>query len=197
MDNIILIMESSDRDLKKKEEIADKFMEFFLKHGMVKTIINDVSKELHMSKKTIYKYFKGGKQECLYFIFSKVGQQARLIVEKDILELSTSWEKIELLIHKIFEISIPYILNNVADKEEDYVTENRICGNAFKDVFQDLFIEILNEGINENEFSISDAKQTFNFIFGILLESMIMIHDDPSINLIDSVLLTIKKIITK
>ena len=77
-------MESSDRSFKKKQEIADKFMEFFLRHGMVKTIVNDVSKELHMSKKTIYKYFKGGKQECLYFIFSKVGQQARLIVEKDI-----------------------------------------------------------------------------------------------------------------
>ncbi len=190
-------MESSDQNLKKKQEIADKFMEFFLRHGMVKTIVNDVSKELHMSKKTIYKYFKGGKQECLYFIFSKVGQQARLIVEKDILKLPTSLEKMELLIQKIFEISIPYILDNVADKEEDYITENRIGGNAFKDVFQDLFIEILNEGINKNEFSISDAKQTFNFIYGILLESMIMIHDDPDVDVLDQVLLTVKKIITK
>ena len=189
-------MESSDLNLKKKQEIADKFMEFFLKHGMVKTIVSDVSKELHMSKKTIYKYFKGGKQECLYFIFSKVGHQARLIVEKEIMKLSTSWEKMEFLIQKIFEISIPYILDNVADKEEDYITENRIGGNAFKDVFQDLFIEILNEGINKNEFSISDAKQTFNFIYGILLESMIMIHDDPDVDVLDQVLLTVKKIIT-
>ncbi|MHA1510668.1 MAG: TetR/AcrR family transcriptional regulator [Promethearchaeota archaeon] len=190
-------MELSERNFKKKQEIADKFWEFFLRHGMVKTIVNDVSKELHMSKKTIYKYFKGGKQEVLYFIFSKVGQQTLIIMEKEISNLHTSWEKMEYIIHKIFEISVPYVLDNVADKEEDYVTENRIGGNAFKDVFQDLFIEILNEGINKNEFSINDAKQTFNFIYGILLESMIMIHDDPEVNVLDQVILTVKKIVTK
>jgi hypothetical protein len=60
-----------------------------------------------------------------------------------------------------------------------------------------IYFEILNEGINKNEFSISDAKQTFNFIYGILLESMIMIHDDPDVDVLDQVLLTVKKIITK
>ena len=59
-------MEFSDPNLQKKQEIADKFMEFFLRHGMVKTIVNDVSKELHMSKKTIYKYFNGVlKDKCI------------------------------------------------------------------------------------------------------------------------------------
>ena len=197
MDNIILVMELSDRNLKKKQEIADKFMEFFLRHGMVKTIVNDVSKELHMSKKTIYKYFKGGKQECLYFIFSKIGQQTRILIEKEIMNLATSWEKIEYTINKIFEILVPYVLDNVADKKDDYIAENLIGGNAFKDVFQDLFIEILNEGINKNEFSIIDAKQTFNFIYGILLESMIMIHDDPAVNILDQVIITVRKILTK
>ena len=91
-------MDLSDQNFEKKQEIANKFMEFFLKHGMVKTIVNDVSKELHMSKKTIYKYFKGGKQDCLYFIFSNIGQQARIIIEKEIINLATSWEKIEYLI---------------------------------------------------------------------------------------------------
>ena len=190
-------MESSERNLKKKQEIADKFMEFFLRHGMVKTIVNDVSKELHMSKKTIYKYFKGGKQECLYFIFSKVGQQARIILEEEIMNLPTSWEKIEHFIRKIFEISVPYVLDNVADKEEDYITENRIGGNAFKDVFQDLVIKILNEGINKNEFSISNAKQTFNYIYGILLESVIMIHEEPEVNILDQTILSVKKMIMK
>ena len=59
------------------------------------------------------------------------------------------------------------------------------------------FFEILNEGINKNEFSINDANQTFNFIYGILLESMIMIHDDPDVNILDQVISTVKKIVTK
>ncbi len=41
------------------------------------------------------------------------------------------------------------------------------------------------------------TKQTFNFIYGILLESMIMIHDDPDVDVLDQVLLAVKKIITK
>lgn len=190
-------MESSDQNYEKKQEIADKFMEFFLRHGMVKTIVNDVSKELHMSKKTIYKYFKGGKQECLYFIFSKIGQQALITFEEDITNLHTSWEKIELFIRKIFEVSVPYVLGNVADKEEDYIAENIIGAKAFKDIFQDLFIKILKEGVNNNEFSISNVIQTFNFICGIISESMIMIHDDPDVDVLDQVLLTVKKMIKK
>ena len=190
-------MESSDQNYEKKQEIADKFMEFFLRHGMVKTIVNDVAKELHMSKKTIYKYFKGGKQECLYFIFSKVGQQAYKTIEKDIMNLPTSWEKIKYIIIKIFEISIPYVLGNVADKEEDYIAENIIGGKAFKDVFQDLFIKILNEGIEKNEFSIINVKQAFNFIYGGLLECMVMIHDEQSTCSVDSILMMIKKILSK
>ena len=52
----------------KKDLIAETFLKFFLRHGMVQTIINDVAQELHMSKKTLYKYFPGGKEECLYYI---------------------------------------------------------------------------------------------------------------------------------
>jgi len=190
-------MESLDHNFEKKQEIAEKFWEFFLKHGMVKTIVNDVSKEMHMSKKTIYKYFKGGKQECLYFIFSNIGQQARIIIEKEIMNFVTSWEKIEYTIKKIFEIFVPYVLDNVADKGEDYIAENLIGGKAIKEVFQDLFIGILNEGINNDEFSIGNIRQIFNFICGIISESMIMIHNDPDVDVLDQVLLTVKKIITK
>ncbi|QEE16875.2 TetR/AcrR family transcriptional regulator [Promethearchaeum syntrophicum] len=190
-------MDVSDQNFEKKQEIANKFMEFFLKHGMVKTIVNDVSKELHMSKKTIYKYFKGGKQDCLYFIFSNIGHQARMIIEKDIMNLSSSWEKIEYLIRQIYEVSVPYVLGNAAENDEDYVVENRIVGNAFKDVFQDLFIKNINQGINKKEFSTSNANQTFNFIYGVILESMIMIHDDPAINILDQVIKTVRKILKK
>ena len=190
-------METASSNSKKKEEIADMFLKFFLKNGMVKTIVNDVAKELRMSKKTIYKYFKGGKQECLYFIFSKIAQQSRINLEEDIMKLPNCWKKIESLVSSIFDVSVPYVLGNAADKEEDYLLENRIVGNAFRDVFQDFFIKILNEGIAQNEFSDSNAEQTFNFIYGIILESMIMIHDDPNVNVLDSVLNTIRKILVK
>ena len=61
-------------DSQKKEEIAKckNFMEYFLKFGMKKTIVDDVVKSLGMSKKTIYKYFKGGKEEALYFFYRKI-----------------------------------------------------------------------------------------------------------------------------
>ena len=190
-------MEIVDSNYKKKEEIADKFMHFFLRHGMVKTIVSDVAKELHMSKKTIYKYFKGGKQECLYFIFSKIANQARENVYEDLRKLSTSLQKIEHMIRQIFKISVPYVLGNVADTEKDYLIENQIVGNAFKDTFQDIFIDILQEGINRNEFSIINVNQTFNFIYGIILESMISIHDDINVEIVDQVILTVRKILTK
>ena len=92
------------RVLRKKQEIAQIFLEYFYKHGMVNTIVSDVAKEMHMSKKTIYKYFSGGKEECLYFIFYQIATESRHSYQKALVPSTKPvWEKLSGLFTHIFE----------------------------------------------------------------------------------------------
>ncbi|TFH27942.1 MAG: TetR/AcrR family transcriptional regulator [Promethearchaeota archaeon] len=65
-----------DNSEQKKLDIAAKFKECFFTYGMVDTIVTQVTQDMHISKKTFYKYFKGGKQECLYYIFANIAEES-------------------------------------------------------------------------------------------------------------------------
>ena len=73
----------------KKKAIAAKFKEYFFNYGMVDTIISDVTQDMHISKKTFYKYFPGGKQECLYYIFFEIAKQSKKEIEQVITSSET------------------------------------------------------------------------------------------------------------
>ncbi|QEE16877.2 hypothetical protein DSAG12_02707 [Promethearchaeum syntrophicum] len=50
---------------------------------------------------------------------------------------------------------------------------------------------------NKFPITVSGIKGRRNFIYGILLESIIMLHDNPGVNIKDQVILTLKKIVKK
>ena len=49
-----------------KDEIAAKFMELAFRYGFKRTAVEDVARELHISKKTIYEHF-ASKDELLRY----------------------------------------------------------------------------------------------------------------------------------
>ena len=169
-------MPTPDENAEKKQIIAEKMLEYFLKHGMVKTIVNDVAKDLHMSKKTIYKYFHGGKSECLYFIYFNLAKKSCDLIQRQMESNSSPHQQIEHIIDNIFETAVPYVLGNAATKEEDYLVENQIVGQAFRDAYRPLIVHIIEEGKKLGDFSFDESELTFIAIYGIIFESMAKIH---------------------
>ncbi len=178
----------------KKEEIAKEFMNYFLQYGMKNTIVNDVVKSLGMSKKTIYKYFKGGKEEALYFIFRKIADLHVENLENELNSIPTASQKLGYVIKQIYGISRPHIEANVADAA-DYVVENEIVGSAFNDTFQNLVKKLLIAGMESKEFKNMDVELTIHLIYGMILESMKLIHQDHDRNVEDDVIEAIMKIL--
>ncbi|MBN2157355.1 MAG: TetR/AcrR family transcriptional regulator [Candidatus Lokiarchaeota archaeon] len=178
----------------KKQEIADAFMEYFRKFGMKKTIVNDVVKSLGMSKKTVYKYFKGGKEEALYYFFRKVADFYVKNLEDDLNSLPTAEKKLVYVLQQIYEISRPHIEANVAD-EEDYVVENEIVGSAFRDAYQNIVKKLLKIGMKTGEFKNIDVDLTIHLIYGMILESMKIIHQNHKRKIKDDVIDAVMKIL--
>jgi AcrR family transcriptional regulator len=177
----------------KKEEIANAFMAYFLKFGMKNTIVNDVVKSLGMSKKTIYKYFSN-KKEALYYYFRKIADLHMQNLENELNSLQSAKEKLQYVIHQIYGISRPHVEANVAD-EDDYVVENEIVGSAFKDAYQHSVEKILISGMKSNEFKTMDVDLIIHLIYGMILESMKLIHQNHSRNVENDVISAIMKIL--
>lgn len=178
----------------KKEEIANEFMTYFRQYGMKKTIVDDVVNSLGMSKKTIYKYFKGGKEEALYFFFRKIADLHVENLETQLNAMPTAQEKLGFVIKQIYGISRPHVEANVADKD-DYVIENEIVGSAFKDAYQNIVKKLLVAGMESKEFKKQDIELIIHLIYGMILESMKLIHQDHARNVEDDVIDAITKIL--
>ena len=77
-----------------KDQIADSFQKRFNYFGLKKTSVDEVAKELHISKKTIYQNFST-KEEVFYYVVSRVARQYRVSMEKDIEAYSSYQKKLE------------------------------------------------------------------------------------------------------
>jgi hypothetical protein len=186
---------TDEKILKKKQFIAEKFLEYFKQHGMVKTIVTDVARDLHISKKTIYKYFNGGKEECLYFFFNQLALVSINSLEPAKSSSKSSWEYLCTVIQHIFQVSISYVLDNPVEREQDYLIENQIVGEAFRNAYAPLVIGILDQGKQQQEFQITNLQLTYNFIYAILLETFAQIHKTGKKELIEDAIYAIKSLL--
>jgi AcrR family transcriptional regulator len=160
----------------KKRLIADTFWNYFLKNGMVRTIINEVANELHISKKTVYKYFPNGKEEILYYIFQKIASDA---IPKNLEELQSKQkarDKLLCVIDRVIELAVPYVLGNASQNEQEYLAENRVVGDAFLCVYREHIRNILEEGKNNGEFDLDDPEISISLIYGLILEAMVLVR---------------------
>ncbi len=181
-------------DSQKKDEIANAFMEYFLKYGMKKTIVDDVVRSLGMSKKTIYKYFKGGKEEALYFFYRKIADAHVIQLEIELKSISSIKEKLKFVLQQIYSISRPHVEANVAN-EDDYAIEAEIVGSAFKDAYQDILKNTILVGIQSKVFKSVDVELTIHLIRGIILESLRLVHQNHSRQVEDASIEAIMKIL--
>jgi len=63
--------------------------------------VDDISAELHISKKTIYQYFNT-KEEIFYYVVSRIARQYMHRMEQDLARIPTAGEKLTQLVHMIF-----------------------------------------------------------------------------------------------
>jgi len=95
----------------QKEEIADSFQKHFEYYGYKKTSVDDIAKELKISKKTIYQHFST-KEEIFYYIVSKVAQQYMNRMAADLKELPSAKAQLDQLVRMIFTESRKWLKEN-------------------------------------------------------------------------------------
>jgi AcrR family transcriptional regulator len=184
----------SNKESEQIELITETFKKHFNHFGFKKTSVDDISKELKISKKTIYKFFDT-KEKIFYYVISKVAGQFCKQMEKKIekADYKTSKEKIESLIKLIFIEARKWIKEGNDAFEFKYKFE--LSELAFKEAYNILFEKIINEGIAKKEFTTENVQLTIKFINGIFSESMRLLQANPDLELEKNVTHSIIKLI--
>ena len=183
-----------DKSDQQKEQIAEVFQRHFNHFGFKKTSVDDIAREIKMSKKTIYKHFSS-KEKIFYFIVSSVARKYSREMEKKLVPFPSYNEKINHLIGMIFSETRNWLKDGNDAFEFKY--KYNIARLAFTDAYNDIFKELLEQGNNAGEFHIHNADIMVRFINGIISERMQLVTANPDLEVESDVISSIEKMIIK
>ncbi|MDO5510793.1 MAG: TetR/AcrR family transcriptional regulator [Weeksellaceae bacterium] len=145
-----------------RSEFVEAVTPLFLKHGYRSLNIDQISKELNLSKKTIYTLFPGKKS----IISSVLNQRDRILLETASNVLQNSSNAIEAYVNTIIKIgemvNFNQQLTNLQELDKYYselYEENSI---QLKEVIKKIMKDILQRGEQEELFDLIDIDVTCN-----------------------------------
>ena len=158
-----------------KDEIASRFMELAFRHGYRRTAVEDVARELHISKKTIYEHF-ASKQDLLRYALELSARRQRARVESLLTE-PTALGRLQQVIG-IALADTRRFYESQAHEEMKELSELTAQINEL--VFAPMVRDLLDAGVQGGEFDVPDPDASAAFVVAMGTEAVRMIRDDPS-----------------
>ncbi len=178
----------------RKIEIAGAFEKHFRHFGFKKTTVDDVAAELGISKKTIYANFNS-KDEIFYFIISRKAEARREMIEGKIMHLGSAMEKMEEMIRINFSEFRKIHKRKLKAFDEQFQSE--IAAGAFRQAFNRLVSNIIEEGVEGHEFEVGDHEMSVRFTQALITEAIRTIREDSSLQPENFLICSIGKLLQK
>jgi AcrR family transcriptional regulator len=153
--------------------------------------VDDISAELHISKKTIYQYFST-KEEIFYYVVSRIARQYLRRMERDLARFATYGEKLAQLVRLIFAEAKKWLKENDAF---EFRYKYEIGELAFKDAYGELLQTLVKQGIESKEFSQAPVELTTRLIQGMIAESIRLVTANPDLEVEDHLTESILKLL--
>ena len=175
----------------QKEAIANTFQKHFNHYGFKKTSVDDISVELHISKKTIYQHFST-KEEIFYYVVSRIARQYLQRMEQDLAHYPAYRKKLTQLVRLIFAEAKKWLKKNNAF---EFRYKYEIGELAFKDAYGELLQNLVKQGMDSGEFSQAPAGITTRLIQGMISEAIRLVTADPDLAVEDQLIESILKLV--
>ncbi len=183
--------ENSD---KQKIRIAGAFEKHFRHFGFKKTTVDDVATDLGISKKTIYAIFDS-KDEIFYFIINTKAKERREMIEGKIKHLDSAMRKMEEMIRINFSEFRKMHKRKLKAFDEQFQSE--IAAGAFRQAFNRLVSNIIEEGVKKNEFEVGDHDMAMRFTQALITEAIRTIREDSTLQPEDFLVSSINRLLKK
>lgn len=159
----------------QKEQIAETFERHVARFGYAKTTLDDVARELHISKKTIYVHFDG-KRDIYGYIVERQAAAEQAKLRAMVAMLPNNRARAEALLKFVIGQARAHIAET---SEAEWLQEYEIAADAFAKANGDLLREIVSEGIATGEFATGDPDFAQRMIEAMVLKYVVMVNAEP------------------
>lgn len=151
----------------KKNRILDAAKNRFRRFGVKKTSIEEVCRDIGISKKTLYEHFRN-KEDLFASLFIREALANREIILKDVKDIQDPLEKVK----KILRVAVDYhwhetfmfeVLKDQEDLYAPFLKEKYRL--QVEEGILDIFTSVLQNGIDKGEFRSMDPHTVSYFIF--------------------------------
>lgn len=152
-----------------KQQIAVAAIQMFRQYGYAKTTVGDIAKACHMSPANIYRFFSSKDAIIESIATDYLNQKLQAAREISTRKLSAS-QRLEAFALEILRMSC-----------DEFVTEQRLveivimCVDKHRDIVEaflqamrDVIRDVVQQGMDSGEFTVTDAKDTGDAVFDSL-----------------------------
>lgn len=159
-----------------RQQIAETFERHVNGRGYSGTTLDDIARELKISKKTIYTHFDG-KREIYEHVVARQAKREQMRLAASVATRSTYAARVEAVVRSVLEMGRGHIEKTGHD---EWLREYEIAADAFRKAHGDLLRELVQGGIDAEEFRPGDASLVEKMIVAMVVEYLVLVNADPS-----------------
>lgn len=156
--------------------IAEVFERLVTSQGYDRTTLDEVARELKISKKTIYVHF-GSKSDIYAYVVARQAQREKARLAALLTGLPTFAARVEAALGYVLESARGHIAET---GEEEWLHEYEIAADAFRKANGDLLRELVQGGMDAREFRAGDASLVEKMSAAMIVEYLLLVNADPS-----------------
>ena len=160
----------------QKEQIAEVFEKHLARYGYAKTTLDDLAREMHISKKTIYVHFDG-KREIYAYLVDRMAAEEKLKLAAAVATMPSFSDRVEAVMKHVLEMGRVHIQET---SETEWMQELEVAGDAFRKANGDLIRELVQAGMDAGEFPQGDALLVEKMAAAMIVEYLVIVNGDPS-----------------
>lgn len=159
-----------------QERIAGAFERHVSSVGYDKTTLDEIARELKISKKTIYVHFDG-KRDIYAHLVARQAAREKMRLAAAVAPLPTYAEKLEAAMRFMLETARAHITQT---GREEWLREYDIAADAFRDANGEFIRELVQGGMDAGEFRSGDAALVEKMTAAMIVEYLLTVNADPS-----------------
>jgi AcrR family transcriptional regulator len=158
-----------------KDQIADVFEKHVERFGYQKTTLDEVARELRISKKTLYAFFDG-KADIYRYVVERIARQSRSQLAAAVAGMPTFGEKLTGVVRLAIGTARAHVEETSAG---EWRAQFEVADDAFREAMGSLLAELVAGGVEAAVFPAQDVGLTVRMVGAMLVEYALMLRDDP------------------
>lgn len=161
-----------------RQRIAEVFGRRVAEIGYDRTTLDDVAREMHISKKTIYVHFDG-KRDIYAHLVGEQAAREKMRLAASIATLPTYAARVQAVVSSVLQSARTHI--NETGRDE-WIREYEIAADAFRQANGELLRELIAAGMDAGEFSPGDPVFAERMVAAMVLDYVVWVNENPGID---------------